>query len=80
MTPEEKEKAYRKMVRKQKMGLFFASSILKRRRNLVDKMKLALMQAIMPKPKPGKNFMADELCDEEPEFTVEELRAFREKR
>ena len=80
MTPQEKEKAYRKLVRQQKVGVFLASSIIKRRRNTIDKIKVALLNAMASKADPSPDFMSDELCDLEPEFTIEELTAFRERR
>lgn len=77
MTTTDKDETYKKLVRKQKIGMFFAKSVVKRRRTLRDKFLVAIFNRLMPKSDPATHFMRDEICDAEPEFSVEELRAFQ---
>jgi len=78
MTTQSRDETYAKLVRKEKIGMFFAGSLIKRRRTLWDRVKVALFQRMVPAKDPADDFMRDEMCDAEPEFSVEELRAFRE--
>ncbi|WP_422006574.1 hypothetical protein [Pyruvatibacter mobilis] len=80
MTSQSRDETYAKLVRKQKIGMFFAGALIKRRRSLWDRMKVALYKRMVPARDPADDFMRDEIVDAETEFSVEELRAFREGR
>lgn len=71
-----REKLFKKLVRKQQIGMVFARALAKRRRGFVDRLLVALA-ARMAKKKPGEDFMRDPLIDAEPEYSVEELKRFR---
>jgi menaquinone-dependent protoporphyrinogen IX oxidase len=66
-----REKLYRSLVRKDRIGLIIGRALAKRKRNWFDRLLVALVMRMAPK---GDDFMRDPLTDDAPEFTVEELR------
>lgn len=77
MIKNSKDTEFNKLVRKQKIAMFFVGAVAKRKRNFREKILFALFKRMMPLPAPENDFMRDAICDSEPEFSVEELRAFR---
>ena len=75
-----REKLFQQLVRKQRIGMMFARAFAKRRRGLVDRLLVALATRMAPKTPPAEDFMRDPLIDAAPEYSVEELKRFREGR
>lgn len=73
-----REKLFRKLVRQQQIGMRFARALAKRRRGFVDRLLVALAARMAPQPSPANDFMRDPLIDGAPEYSIEELKRFRE--
>lgn len=73
---DEREKRIRKLIRKQKLGLFFVTSLAKRRRSFWDRFKVWLFARLVPGRGAAPDFMRDELIEQAPEFSPEELARF----
>ncbi|MEQ8747030.1 hypothetical protein [Pyruvatibacter sp.] len=68
-----------KRVHQHKKGMFLAAALTTRRSNLLDMMKVSMFQRMVRAQDPAVDFKRDEICDAEPEFTVEEPRAFKNR-
>ena len=77
---ERKRELVKQLAKKQKIGMHFARALGKRRRSLKDKLLLKVAERMVPAGDPAKDFMRDEICDAEPEFSLEELKAFQGRR
>ena len=73
-----RERLYEQMVRKQRIGMLFARALAKRRRGLFDRILVVIAMRMAGKAASGEDFMRDPLIDAEPEFSIDELRRFRE--
>jgi hypothetical protein len=77
---ERKQEKVKKLAKQQKIGMMFGCTIGKRRKNLVDRLLVAIAARLSPPGDPAKSFMRDEICDAEPEFSLAELQSFRGQR
>lgn len=77
---ERKQEKIKVLAKKQKIGMLFGRAFAKRKKSILDKLLVAVAARMAPPQDPAKSFMRDEICDAEPEFSVEELQAFREGR
>lgn len=77
---ERKQEKIKGLVKQQKIGMMFGRAIGKRRKNLIDRLLVIVASRLSPQGDPAKSFMRDDLCDAEPEFSLEELESYRGQR
>lgn len=70
---------FEKRVHQHKKGMFLAAALITQRSNLLDMMKVSMFRRMVHSQDPAADFRRDEICDAEPEFTVEEPRAFKDR-